>query len=145
MPKKGNYAGINELRESVYFRPHAQVQDDESSSSQKEASVAPVDASISAQTSESNDIPTLPEKDPKKTIKNKPNDNAQTTPPVSPPARTPVRRTITRYAFEFFQDQIESLRTFSLEEKTRGEKGSMSEMVREAIDAYLAKRHRLND
>lgn len=59
-----------------------------------------------------------------------------------PYARTSVRRTITRYAFEFFQDQIESLRRFSLEEKTRGEKGSMSEMVREALDMYIAKRHR---
>ena len=65
-------------------------------------------------------------------------------PSVVPSVRTPVRskRTITRYAFEFFQDQIESLRQFSLEEKVRGEKGSMSEMVREALDMYIAKRHR---
>ncbi len=55
-------------------------------------------------------------------------------------ARTPVRRAITRYAFEFYQDQIESLRTMSLAEKQRGEKGSMSEMVREALDMYIAKR-----
>src|SRR5688572_3352416 len=48
---------------------------------------------------------------------------------VAPPVRTPVRRTLTRYSFEFFQDQIESLRRFSLEEKARGEKGSMSQMV----------------
>lgn len=61
---------------------------------------------------------------------------------VRPPVRTPVRRTITRYAFEFFQDQIESLRRFSLEEKARGEKGSMSQMIREATDAYIAKRNR---
>ena len=63
-------------------------------------------------------------------------------PPGDPYARTPVRRTISRYAFEIFQDQIESLRRFSIEEKVRGEKGSMSQMVREAIDAYLAKRNR---
>ena len=62
-----------------------------------------------------------------------------------PSDRTPVRRTITRYAFEFFQDQVESLRRFALEEKRRGEKGSMSQMVREAIDLYLAKRHRTED
>jgi hypothetical protein len=37
---------------------------------------------------------------------------------------------------------VESLRRFSLEEKARGEKGSMSQMVREAIDAYLARRNR---
>ena len=62
---------------------------------------------------------------------------------VRPSVRTPVRRTITRYAFEFFQDQIENLRRFSLEEKTRGEKGSMSQMIREAVDAYIARRNRI--
>ena len=58
------------------------------------------------------------------------------------PARTPVRlrRTITRYAFEFYQDQLEELRRLSLSEKLEGGKGSMSEMVREAIDLYLSKR-----
>jgi hypothetical protein len=64
--------------------------------------------------------------------------------PGLPPVRTPVRikRSITRYAFEFFQDQIETLRKYSLDEKIRGEVGSMSQMVREAIDAYIAKRNR---
>src|SRR4051794_18299806 len=51
-----------------------------------------------------------------------------------PYARTASSRTITRYAFEFFQDQIETLRDFSLDEKMRGDKGSMSQMVREAMD-----------
>lgn len=55
-------------------------------------------------------------------------------------ARTPVRRQPTRYAFEFFQDQIEELRRISLEEKMLGGKGNMSEMVREAIDEYLARK-----
>lgn len=66
---------------------------------------------------------------------------------ASPPVRTPVRikRTITRYAFEFFQDQIETLKSFSLEEQMRGEKGSMSQMVREAVDAYIAKRKRTEE
>jgi hypothetical protein len=67
-------------------------------------------------------------------------------PAVRESIRTPVRlRTITRYAFEFYQDQIDSLRHYSLDEKLRGEKGSMSQMVREAIDAYLAKRRRDGD
>lgn len=57
-----------------------------------------------------------------------------------PYGRTPVRRTITRYAFEFFADQLDELKHLSLEEKMQGKKGSMSEMVREAIDAYLHKR-----
>ncbi len=72
-------------------------------------------------------------------------------PPVSPPVRTddrtPVRvkRTITRYAFELFRDQVETLKQFSLEEQLRGEKGSMSQMVREALDAYIAKRRRMEE
>jgi hypothetical protein len=61
-------------------------------------------------------------------------------PSVRPYARTPVRRQINRYAFEFFQDQVDSLRAFSLQERLRGEKGSMSEMVREAVDAYITSR-----
>jgi hypothetical protein len=59
-------------------------------------------------------------------------------PPVRPYGRTGARRVITRYAFEFFQDQIERLRQRSLEQKLEGEDGSMSEMVRDALDSYLA-------
>jgi hypothetical protein len=66
-------------------------------------------------------------------------------PTVRKYARTPVRRTITRYAFEFFQDQIETLKRLSLEQKMEGEKGSMSEMVREAIDGYIARKLNNND
>ncbi|MGI8552036.1 MAG: hypothetical protein ACR2PL_14805 [Dehalococcoidia bacterium] len=63
-------------------------------------------------------------------------------PPETPIARAGSRRTTTRYAFEFFQDQVEALQRLALEQKVQGEKGSMSEMVREAIDEYLAKRRR---
>src|SRR2546421_8681528 len=66
-------------------------------------------------------------------------------PPVRPNARTPVRRQLTRYAFEFYQDQVEELRRLSLEEKMQGEKGSMSEMVREAIDTYLTQNKRTDE
>ena len=66
-------------------------------------------------------------------------------PSVRPFGSPPGRRTITRYAFEFFQDQIETLKGFSLEEKLRGEKGSMSEMIREATDAYIAQLRRAEE
>lgn len=56
-----------------------------------------------------------------------------------------VRRMITRYAFEFFLDQLQTLKGFSLEEQIRGEKGSMSQMVRDALDTYIAKRKRTED
>ena len=59
-------------------------------------------------------------------------------------ARTPVRpngkRIITRNAFEIYEDQMDTLRKISLEEKMNGKLGSMSAMVREAIDAYLEKK-----
>jgi hypothetical protein len=58
-------------------------------------------------------------------------------------ARTPVRRNgkriITRNAFEIYEDQMDKLRKISLEEKMNGKLGSMSAMVREAIDTYLQK------
>jgi hypothetical protein len=58
--------------------------------------------------------------------------------------RTPVRpngkRIITRNAFEIYEDQMDRLRKLSLEEKMNGRLGSMSAMVREAIDSYLQKK-----
>ncbi len=64
--------------------------------------------------------------------------------PVRANARTPVRpngkRIITRNAFEIYEDQMDRLRKISLEEKMNGKLGSMSAMVREAIDAYLEKK-----
>lgn len=56
------------------------------------------------------------------------------------PVRTDGRRTITRYAFEIYQDQVEAFRRFALEDKMQGGKGSMSEMVRAALDSYIAKK-----
>ena len=56
-------------------------------------------------------------------------------------ARTPERvagkRIITRNSFEIYEDQMDSLRRLSFQEKMNGKLGSMSAMVREAIDTYL--------
>jgi hypothetical protein len=49
--------------------------------------------------------------------------------------RVPVRR-----GFEFYEDQLMALKRLSLEEQMDGESGNMSQMVREALDDYLAKR-----
>jgi hypothetical protein len=54
--------------------------------------------------------------------------------------RTDGRRSITRYAFELYQDQVETFRRFALEDKLCGGRGNMSEMVREALDAYIAQK-----
>jgi hypothetical protein len=62
----------------------------------------------------------------------------------NPNGRTPERpngkRIITRNAFEIYEDQMDRLRKLSIEEKVNGKLGSMSAMVREAIDAYLQKK-----
>src|SRR5215211_92771 len=59
-------------------------------------------------------------------------------------ARTPVRpngkRIITRNSFEIYEDQMEALRKLSFQEKMEGKLGSMSQMMREAIDDYLKKK-----
>src|SRR5688500_7222966 len=64
-------------------------------------------------------------------------------PPTREETRTPVRpsvRNLTRIPFEIYRDQHSALKQFSLEEQARGERGSMSQMVREALDAYIGKR-----
>jgi hypothetical protein len=53
--------------------------------------------------------------------------------------RVATKRIITRNSFEVYEDQMDSLRDRSYQEKRAGKIGSMSAMVREAIDAYLKK------
>ena len=64
-------------------------------------------------------------------------------------ARSPVRpngkRIITRNSFEIYEDQKESLRKLSLQEKMEGKLGSMSQMVRDAIDLTSKKNHPRNN
>lgn len=57
------------------------------------------------------------------------------------PAETAPKRVIQRASFEVYQDQMKTLRRLSAEAMMNDEKGSMSEMVRLAIDEYVAKRH----
>ena len=47
------------------------------------------------------------------------------------------KRIITRNSFEIYEDQMESLRKLSFQDKMAGKLGSMSAMVRDAIDTYL--------
>jgi hypothetical protein len=47
------------------------------------------------------------------------------------------KRIITRNSFEIFEDQMDSLRERSFQDKRQGKLGSMSAMVRDAIDEYL--------
>ncbi|MEU0214321.1 hypothetical protein ABZ281_04080 [Streptomyces sp. NPDC006265] len=54
-----------------------------------------------------------------------------------PPVRPPGKRIITRNSFELYEDQMDSLRDLAYLEKRQGKMGSMSAMVRQAIDNYL--------
>ena len=68
-------------------------------------------------------------------------------PPVLPdrpgrdglPTTTGKRKIKSRHAFDIYEDQVEALQKLSLEDRMRGGAGSMSAMVREAIDDYIAK------
>jgi|SRR5450755_1914654 len=63
------------------------------------------------------------------------------TPPVLGVPRTtvpPGRRKIKqRHPFDIYQDQLDTLRQIAYEDRMNGEVGSMSAMVRDAIDMYL--------
>jgi hypothetical protein len=49
----------------------------------------------------------------------------------------PVRRQMIRHPFELYQDQVEALRQLAADERMRGGAGSMSAMVRQAIDRLI--------
>ena len=72
-------------------------------------------------------------------------------PPVLPVLGAPLERDVRpvpfkkrvmkqRHPFDIYLDQYESLQKLALEERKQGGVGSMSKMVREAIDTYLEKR-----
>ncbi len=54
-------------------------------------------------------------------------------------APTKKRKIKPRHPFDIYEDQDEELRKLAFEDQMRGGKGSMSAMVREALDDYLAK------
>ena len=71
-----------------------------------------------------------------------------TVPPVLPvppvrdvlPIASGKRKIKTRQPYDVYEDQVEELHKLSLEDRMRGEAGSMSAMVREALDDFIAKR-----
>ena len=62
--------------------------------------------------------------------------------PVRPVLPVPPKRRVMkqRHPFDIYHDQLETLRELALEERKQGGIGSMSAMVREALDTYIAKR-----
>ena len=53
------------------------------------------------------------------------------------PSGRPARRKKVRHPFDIYDDQLESLRELSTDDRRLGGQGSMSEMVREALEQYL--------
>lgn len=88
-------------------------------------------------TPESPPEPAPEEQTPQKTpIDTKPAPEAAATPPPVRPIR-PVRRQMIRHPFELYMDQLDRLRILAENQRRRGEPGSMSKMVRDAIDRLL--------
>ena len=57
---------------------------------------------------------------------------------TEPTGVPPGQRRIHRHPFDVYTDQVTRLKRLALHETLAGGQGSMSRMVREAIDAYLA-------
>jgi hypothetical protein len=74
-------------------------------------------------------------------------DSHTTVPPVLPvrpvrdvpPTAASKRKMKQRHPFDIYNDQYEELKQLALEDRMSGGTGSMSAMVREAIDEYIAK------
>ena len=106
---------VNELTQSAFFR-------------QPEPALGADDSSPRAdQTTASATLPDTPDSSPARTVVR--------------PVRA-VRVMKSRHPFDIYQDQLESLQRLSAEERMQGGLGSMSKMVRDAIDAYLESRGR---
>lgn len=121
MSKKLNITNItNELEGSAFFP----------SKKPTPISSPPPPASDSQTTNDRNaDITRRPAIEPKQPAPERPN-----APSVE---RTSGKRIITRNSFEIYEDQMDALRRISYQQKMEGKLGSMSGMVREAIDKYL--------
>jgi hypothetical protein len=48
-----------------------------------------------------------------------------------------------RHPFDIYQDQYESLKELALQDRMQGGEGSMSAMVREALDALIEKKQKV--
>jgi len=80
-----------------------------------------------------------PEAAPERTSSPQPAAQVKPAPPTAiiPPPVRPVRRQMIRHPFELYMDQLDRLRTLADDQRRRGEPGSMSKMVRDAIDRLL--------
>ena len=66
-------------------------------------------------------------------------------PPVRPVRDVPLVKRIMkqRHPFDIYHDQYDTLKQFADEERRQGGMGSMSAMVREALDTFITARRKL--
>ncbi len=57
-----------------------------------------------------------------------------------PPSLSDRRKMKQRHPFDIYADQYDALKQLALEDRMRGGAGSMSAMVREALDDFITKR-----
>ena len=122
MAKKLNITSItNELTESAFFR-HAQPMKEE------QKLPTPLPEKPNSQELRTNpvatDLPTA-----------RPSDE----PTYRPDYRPTAKGVLVRRGFEWREDQLRALKKLSIKDQMEGKPGSMSQMVRDALDAYLKK------
>jgi len=67
-------------------------------------------------------------------------DRATARPVDEATGRPGTKRILVRRGFECYEDQLNALKRLSIQEQLEGKQGSMSAMVREAVDDYLKKK-----
>jgi hypothetical protein len=124
MSKKLNTASItNELAESAFFRPATQPV------RQEEKLPVPLPEEPIIQEPQSN--PAMPDR-----ATARPGDEPTERPDDHPTGKG----MLVRRGFEWREDQLRALKKLSLKEQLEGKPGSMSQMVRDALDEYLRRR-----
>jgi hypothetical protein len=124
MSKKLNTQSItNELAESAFFRPNRQPVN------QQETFPPPLAEKPVRQEEQANGAIT-------DRATARPGD--ETT--YRPDDRLTGKGILVRRGFEWREDQLRALKKLSLKEQMEGKQGSMSQMVRDALDEYLRRR-----
>jgi hypothetical protein len=124
MTKKLNIGSItNELAGSAFFRPNTTPE------KPAETPASPLSEQPVPQEGQSQQLPAdLPTARPDGEAVYRPDD------------RPTGKGILVRRGFEWREDQLRALKQLSLKEQMDGKQGSMSQMVRDALDEYLKKR-----
>jgi hypothetical protein len=124
MTKKLDTASItNELAQTAFFRQNSQPV------KQQETPVTPLP-----------EKPGMQEAQPNGIITDRPVARPGDEATYQPDDRPTGKGILVRRGFEWREDQLRALKNLSLKEQLEGKTGSMSQMVRDALDEYLKRR-----